>query len=141
MAAKKAIGTLLQVGDGASPEVFTTVAGISNISGPNFTSSEIEVTSHDTAGGFRETITGLKDAGSVSGDLWFDASLSQHKALLTDFKNNTQKNYRLVLATFSPQKYFSFAATPAEVGYAFPVDGAQTANCSFRINGSVSDNF
>jgi predicted secreted protein len=141
MAAKKAIGTLLQVGDGASPEVFTTIGGLSSITGPNFTSNSIDVTSHDTTGGFREKITGLKDAGQISGTLFFDCSLSQHQALLDDYKANTAKNYRLVLATFSPQKYFSFSATPSEVNYTFNVDGAQEAQVTFEISGDATENF
>lgn len=138
MAAKQAIGTLLKVGNGASPEVFTTIAGISSITGPQFTANEIDVTSHDTTGGYREKITGLKDAGSVSGTIYFDASLTQHQALLTDFNNNTRKNYRLELATFSPARYFAFAARIQEVNYSFDVDGAQQATITFQIDGNAT---
>jgi len=141
MAAKKAINSALQVGDGASPEVFTTIGGLSSITGPNFTSNTIDVTSHDTTGGFREKITGLKDAGSISGTLFFDAALAQHQALLDDYKANTKKNYRLVLATFNPTKFFSFSATPSEVNYTFGVDGAQEAQVTFEISGDATDNF
>jgi len=138
MAAKKAIGTLLKVGDGASPEVFTTIAGLSSIEGPTFSAAEIDVTSHDTTGGFRERITGLKDAGTITGTLFFDAALTQHQNLLADFNANTQRNYRLELATFSPAKYFAFAGSISEFSFTFDVDGAQQANFTVQINGNAA---
>ena len=60
-------GTELKVGDGATPtEVFTLIPGIRTITGPSMSAEVIDITSHDTPGGFRDKMQGLKDWGVLS---------------------------------------------------------------------------
>lgn len=44
----------------------TTVTELTNISGPNFSSDDIDVTTHNSLDAFREFIKGLTDAGEIS---------------------------------------------------------------------------
>ena len=64
--ARAAINTLLQVGNGSSPEAWTTVANVSSISGPGFSSQVEDVTTHSNANPWREKIPTLLDAGELS---------------------------------------------------------------------------
>ena len=62
-----ATGTLLQVGNGASPEVFSTIANIGDINGPTTQTALVDVTSHtSTSIPFRQKIPTLIDPGMVS---------------------------------------------------------------------------
>ena len=65
-AADIGFGTLLQIGDGASPEVFTTIAEINSIDGPNLARETQEVTHMESPDQYREYIGGLLDGGEVS---------------------------------------------------------------------------
>ena len=64
-------GTFLQIGDGAVSEMFTTIAEVMNIDGPNLQQETVEVTSHDSTDRWREFIGGLKDGGEISFGLNF----------------------------------------------------------------------
>lgn len=45
--------------------VLTAVADLTSISGPDMSADEVDFTSHDSLGGYREFGQGLKDGGSV----------------------------------------------------------------------------
>ncbi len=62
-----AIGTLLQVGNGASPEVFNSIANIGDITGPTTQSAVVDVTSHTSPDiPFRQKIPTLIDPGTLT---------------------------------------------------------------------------
>ena len=60
--AKRALGTILQIGTGTP----VTVAGLTSIGGLELSADTIDVTTLDSDGGYREFIAGFKDAGEVS---------------------------------------------------------------------------
>ena len=73
--AQKAFGTLLKIGDGASPEVFTSVGEILSISPGGLTSATIDTTHMETAGGYRTFISDtFKDPGETSCTIQYDPS-------------------------------------------------------------------
>lgn len=95
-------GTLLQRGDGASPEVFTTVAEVGSISGPSLTADLIDVTNHSSPSRFREYIQGLKDGGELTFDLNYQPTEATHNnatGVLGDWNTGARKNYRLRFPT------------------------------------------
>ncbi len=57
MAAQKGILILLKHGDGASPEVFTTVGGLQT-SNASFNNGQVDVTSADDTSRFRQLLAG-----------------------------------------------------------------------------------
>jgi len=59
MGGQFAHGTTLTLGS-------STVAELTNISGPSVSVDPIDVTSHDTSDKFREFVAGLKDGGEIS---------------------------------------------------------------------------
>lgn len=93
-------GTLLKLGDGADPEVFTTIAEVKSIGGPSFSSDTIDVTSHSSPGAYREFIASLIDPGELTFDVNFVPGHATHNAatgLLFLFQNRTRRNYQFVL--------------------------------------------
>ena len=90
MAEYAGIGTLIKRGDGASPEVFTTIAQVGDIDGPKLKAGTYDVTTHDnTLAGYKDFITGLKDGQEIKCKLFFDATAATHKdasgGILNDF--------------------------------------------------------
>lgn len=62
-----AIGTLLQVGNGASPELFSSVANIGDITGPTTQVAVVDVTSHTSpAAPYRQKVPTLIDPGTLT---------------------------------------------------------------------------
>lgn len=81
---------------GGVDEVFTTVAEVTNISGPGLSLDTIEVTHFESPDAFREFIPSLKDPGSVSLDLNFLPSNLNQQGFLTDYLNRTRRNFQCV---------------------------------------------
>ena len=98
---ESSFGTLLQRGDGAAPtEAFTTIAQVTNIGGPSLSQESVDVTSHSSAGAFREKVGGLLDGGEISLDINFGPTEPTHKegagGLLKDFTDRSVNNYKLL---------------------------------------------
>lgn len=68
-----AIGTLLQIGNGASPEVFNSIANIGDLSGPTTSATVVDITSHTSASApWRIKMPTLLDPGTITIPLFFD---------------------------------------------------------------------
>lgn len=94
--AKVADGTLLKIGDAASPEVFTTVPEMKTISGPTISFDLLDATSHDSPGFFREFVPGLADGEQVTGDFCWRPSNAVHLGLRVDSYARTLRNFQLI---------------------------------------------
>lgn len=97
--AVSAFGTVVKIGDGASPENFTTIAELRNVSGPSLELETIDVTTHNTADPWRQFIGGLLNGGEVSLELNFIPTEATHDpttGLIADMVNRVQRNFQIV---------------------------------------------
>ncbi len=133
MAGFGAFGTLFQRGDGASPEVFTTVGEATNISGPGYDRDVIDVTSHDSTDGIREFVGGLVDGGEVTFTVNWDPSI--HASLVDDFQDAQPRNYKIVLPD-PPAGEWAFPAFITGMGHEYPHDDKMSADFTFKIAGA-----
>lgn len=131
-----AIGTALKIGDGGTPENFTTIAEVKDISGPGTTLDTIEVTSHDSTGGYKEYIPSLKDGGEVTFDMNFVNSAAQD-ALVTDMENRTKRNFQVVTTHSSP-KTAVFAGYITAITHSFPVGDVATRSVTIKVTGPIT---
>jgi hypothetical protein len=136
---KWAFGTLLQVGDGAMTEVFTTIAEVKDIDGPDISMDTEDITPHDAVGGWEEFIPTILRSGEVTFDLNFVPSNAQHGdangGLVAALKARTKKNYRLVL----PAGYtWSFAAYVTGFSNSMPVGGVLGASVTLKVTGVLT---
>lgn len=132
-----AFGTLLKIGNGGGPETFTTIAGVTNISGPGIALDPVEVTNHSSTGGWREFVGGLKDGGEITLDLNFDPAAATHDVdtgLLDDLDDRTVRNFQLVFPDTGASTW-SFSALVTNFEPAAPIDGALTASVSLKLTG------
>lgn len=128
-------GVKLQRGDGGGPEVFTTIAEITNVSGPSESAAQIDVTSFDSTS--REFIAGLRDGGEISFDFNFVGSNLQQQGLRADLGAGAKRNFKLILNDhLTTPTTISFAAiVTAFSGMNGGVDAAVTASCTLKLSG------
>ncbi len=132
-----AYGTLLQRGDGASPEVFTTIAEVTDISGPTLALDPLDVTAHTSPGAFREFVGGLLDGGEVTFTINYVPDNSSHDAtagLLSELEARAVSNYKLVFPDGSSTEWI-FAAFLTAFEPAEPVDDRLSAEITLKLTG------
>ena len=133
-----AFGTLLKIGDGATPtETFTTIAEVTDIGGPKLELATIEATSHSSTDGWIEKIGGLLDGGEVSFDINFvptGATHSYSTGLIHDLVNRTVRNFKLVFPNISATTW-AFAALVTGFEPKEPIDDKLSASVTLTLTG------
>jgi len=140
MGAVLAQGTLLKVGDGASPENFTTVTMVTKLTNPSTKFELLDVTSHDAAGPpfYKQFLVGLFDGGNLTFEVNWRAGDDTHNDLQEDNAAGTLRNLKVVfpdtpLNTASFSAYIEdFPAVNADVGKPL------TATGRIKIVGAVT---
>ena len=133
----KAVGTLLQKGDGAGSENFTTIAEVTDITGPNIKQDMDDVTSHSSAGGWREKVGTLLDGGQVTLAInYVPANATQNATLglIADLKNRVKRNFKLIFPD-SGSTTWSFAALVVDFKPKAAVASKLSADVTMEITG------
>ncbi len=133
-----AFGSFLQVGDGATPENFTTIAEI--INGPEFgiKSTMKDVTSHSSPGGFMEKKPTLQEVSDIPLSVNFNPVGATHgyqTGLLKRKKNQTLDNYRIVWSDVGTTTW-TFAAYVSEFKVKGKFDEILTADIVLTPSGA-----
>jgi predicted secreted protein len=138
MAKYAAFGTILRIGS-TSGSGGTAVANVTSIDGPELSLETIDVTTHDSTGGWRQFIGGLLDAGEVPLELVFDPALGTHRnasgGLLHALINRTTTEFTLVLPS-SPTVSWYFNALVTAFQVQAPIDDKLPANVTLKITGN-----
>jgi len=133
-----AFGTLVKVGDGATPtENFTTIAELLDISGPELGLDTEEVTTHSSPGGWEEHIGTILRSGAITFQVNYVPTHATHNAstgLIADMVNRTVRNFELVFPNTGATKW-SFAALVTSCPPAEPVAGALRGSFSLKLTG------
>ena len=133
---KAAKGTLVKIGDGASSEAFTTIAGVQDVDGPDLSGTdEYDATHHSSTG--KEYVQGLKDAGELSFPLVYDSDDTQQAALQAAGVADTLTNFQILLPD-TGATLLAFAGRVKSFKFNAPVEGVLTANVTVRISGSIT---
>jgi len=98
------------------------------------TRSFIDVTSLDSTAGYREFITGFRDAGTIS--LKMNFTRTSYEAMLTDFESATAQNYQIMLPD-TENTALEFEGLVTEVPLTIPTDDKITADITIKISGQV----
>lgn len=129
------VGTQFKRGNGASPEVFTAIAEVNNITGPNKSRGTIDVTSLDSTGGYREFIASFRDPGEVQLNMNF--TLAGFNDMNDDFESDSSVNYQIVLPD-TGNTTLEFAAFVTALGMAVPMDDKVTMTVTLKVTGVVT---
>lgn len=134
MAGVDAFGTTLGMGNGdGPPETFTSVGDITGIDVLDIDVDAIDMTTHDSTGGWREFEAGLKDAGELSVDLNYDPSV--HGTLFSAI--GVEKNWEITLTDSGAAKV-TFAAFINGFKANAPYDDKLSGTFTLKVTGAVT---
>lgn len=125
-------GTLLQRGDGETPEVFTTIAEVNDISGPGFALDTIEVTNHDSPEGWEEHIGGILRSGEITYDINYDKESTAHLGLISDMTGRIKRNFKI---TFPDDTEIILTALVTGFEFGAPVEDKLSASVTLKGTG------
>lgn len=131
----EAQGTLLKIGNGASPQVYTTITEIKTFTGPGGSASVIDVT--DLSSTAKEKRMGLMDEGQLSFTINYVPNDTQHAQLRTDRSNRTLRSFQIVFNDGSPASTWTFTGYVLSFAVSGAVDAVIEANVTLEISGSI----
>jgi hypothetical protein len=136
--AKVGFGTLLQRGDGQAPENFNTVNELLSIKGPGLTRAMIAATNMSSVNGREESIpSGILNTGSIDFQVSYVRGDVQHAGLLTDIKNGTLRNFKVIFPD-DPTNPVAFAAYVEKAEPDYPIAEKRTLSLSLNITGDFT---
>jgi hypothetical protein len=135
------LGTLLQVGDGAATEAFTTIAKLTSIKGPKLTRETKESTHMESEGGYKEYLGGLLDGGEITFEGDYVPRDVTHGAtsgtgLFSQFDSALvgTHNCKMVLPG-TPTASWAFVGIFTSLETSEPVDDKMTISGTIKISG------
>lgn len=130
-------GTLLKRGDGATAEVFTTVAEIKSISGPNMSMETLDATHMESPNAFRELLPSFKSGGEVSLEMNFLPADANQQGFVEDFQDRALRNWKLVFPDTATTTW-SFSGYITAFSPSAAVDSILAASATIMVTGDVS---
>ena len=124
-------GTIFNRWDGSA---WQPLAYIRSISGPDATRETVDVTTLDSAGGYREFIGSLRDGGSISLGMLFNKS--SYADMKSDFESDTLQEYQIVLPD-TGNTTFEFSGLVTDLPMEIPLDDVVTADVTIKISGET----
>jgi len=128
------VGTQFRRWNGSA---WANMAEINSITGPTMTRDFIDVTSLDSTGGYREFITGFRDAGTIS--LSMNFTRTTYDAFKDDFEDPNSHFYEICLPD-GELTTLEFEGLVTEVPITIPTDDKITADVTIKISGPVTMN-
>jgi predicted secreted protein len=128
------VGTIFNRWNGATNGAWVPVAEINSITGPSMSRDTIDVTSLDSTGGYREFITGFRNAGTVV--LAMNFTRDTYELMKGDFESNTAQNYQIVLPDVE-NTGLDFEGLVTELPLTIPADDKITADVTIQVTGKV----
>lgn len=128
------VGTKFRRWGGLTNPNWVDIAEINSITGPSMSRDTIDVTSLDSTGGYREFISGFRNAGTVT--LAMNFTRSTYALMKTDFESNVNKNYEILLPDIE-RTSLEFVGLVTELPLSIPADDKITADVTIQISGQV----
>jgi hypothetical protein len=126
------LGALIQRGDGASPEAFTSIGEVQTLSGPSFKVDTVESTHLSDV--WKQRVATLIDGGEVKFTVnWIPANTTQRfvvSGLGFDLISRTKRNFKV---QFADGTAWRFAAFVTGFDPRMPKDGIQSADFTLMM--------
>ena len=142
--AQPAFGTLLQIGAlNSSPETYTSIANIGDISGPDLTVEDADVTSHTQGFPWHVLVPCLIKPGAVTFPLFFipynivgDAGSGSPGGIIDVAIARQMRNWRIQFPTANEDAWY-FTAFISKMGMKAPVKGVLTSETTLTLSGQI----
>jgi hypothetical protein len=132
-----ALNTLLQFGDGESPETFVTVPNVSDLKGPSLSVTIVDVSSNSNTDRFRRKVATLIDSGMVTAKMFLIPSNPIHKQVLGFLQNGTVSNWRLVFPDSAGTIWNFPNSQVTKCGLSSAVAGVEEVDLEITIGGQT----
>lgn len=124
-------------GDGAGPEVFTTIGEISDLNGPSEMAATLDASNFDSDK--KEYILGLGDGGEVTLTMNFVGSDAQQQGLYDDYDNGTRRNFQIVLPDTTTFTIPALVTKPPSIKAG--TDAVIKADVTLKVTGDITRAF
>lgn len=133
-------GCLIKLGDGGTPETFTSISEVKSISGPSGKLDIIDVTSLSSPNNMREKLATLNDEGQVSIDMLFlpGDSTQDHITGINYIRRNRELRNFQILFSDSGATTATFAAYVTSFAITAALEGALEATATLDISGQIT---
>ena len=128
------VGTLFRRWDGSA---WVNISEINSISGPGMSRDTIDVTSLESTGGYREFITGFRNAGTIT--LAMNFTRGTYDTMKEDFESDDLQNYEIILPD-DDNTTLEFEGLVTELPLNIPADDKVTADVTLQVSGQVTVN-
>jgi len=136
-----ALGMVVQFGTTTGTATTVTLTNVTNVSGMDSDVEEIDVTSHDSSGAYREFVASFIDAGEVQFDLNFNPRETTHRATTGGILWLRDQR---IIAPFkikfpgTPTDSVSFMGFVKSAPFDAPYDDKLSATVTVRVSGSAT---
>ena len=122
------------------PSTLAYVGSLTNISGPSLSAEEIDVSSHDSDGNYREYVSGFLDAGEFTfeGNLTTSTSTEKKATDLYSAFNGRYKVNGMVLFPITSRLSWKFHGYVTGVETNAPFDDKATFSATIRVSGGTT---
>ncbi len=115
------------------------IASLTNINGLDVDSDEIDITSHDSPGGYEEVIQSIRRTGTVTVEGNFNPADDGQAALMADYLSGAVDNYEIDFTPTGLAAKWSFSAFVKKApSTEAPVDGQIPFSAELRVTGEPS---
>lgn len=130
-------GTLIKVGDAASPEVFTTIAELFTISPVGAEKPLVDFTHHESPNKFKEFKVGLAEGTEVTCNCNFIAPDVGQDSIRTFFDTGEPVNFQVVGPTGVNAETAAFSGIITAHDVDRPLEDRQTFNFTVKITAAI----
>lgn len=141
--AQPAINTIIQYGDGASPQVWTTIGRVGDV-GVGMSGTVVDVTAMDNDGPWSQSIVTILNGGPITIPVFYLPNDAGHEAVLTLFEDRGLAGvagdpipFRIVWPT-TPAHYFRFSGFFSDFTIKAAVKGILTADLKIVVSSSMN---
>ena len=128
-------GSTMAVGDAASPETFSTIAGIEAIPEIRDSKGQVEVTAIDDL--IEQFIHGLREGSEIDLQGSLEPGNAGQTALKAVYTNKTTRNFKVTL-TDSPATVITFSAKAFNWRISLPAKGRVMFACTLKLTTAVT---
>lgn len=118
--------------------LYEAVPGLGDITGPDMTRDWLDMTAHDSPGGYEEGAPTVLRTGTVTATMHYDPADAVQAACLSDLNTSRLGTWRVVMNDTPTNTYLQFAGYVVSLGHSFPVTGGLSRNFGLRVTGLIT---
>ena len=140
MAKYAAKGAQIAIGNdrGGASSQYTDIANFRSISSSGGEAERIDVTSHDSVGGYREFVQGFKGETSVTFEILYDPAHASHELLGALYASGEVRDIKITLTDDDASEIHFEAFVSTFPIPNLPIDDAMTVEITLTVAGAIT---